>query len=322
MAIKWGILGAGSVAQRRVMPAMNALTDHVISALMVRDLDRARVIAAKYGVANSYDSVEALVEDASVDAVYVSSPANLHLEHVKAVAEAGKHVLCEKPMGLTPGECREIMAVCDSAGVHLQVCFVLRGWPIYHRIKALIEEGKFGQIVEIRAHLAKWTSREQGEWRLDPAQGGGGVLIDVGSHYLDLFRFLVGDFTQIVSLGSSQVFNWPVEESAFVTVGFENAVHGVMGLSCTIRHNGNVLEIYGTEGSLFLGTDLTIVTSEGEDVQSVVFPDYYSGLLTNFYDCISGSGEPLAPGVEGLRNIEVIEAAYQSSREGRVVDLK
>ncbi|MDP6039929.1 MAG: Gfo/Idh/MocA family oxidoreductase [Candidatus Latescibacteria bacterium] len=322
MAIRWGVLGAGSVAQRRVMPAMNALEDHAILALMVRDMDRAKVIAAEHDVANSYDSVEALIEDNSVDAIYVSSPVNLHLAHVKAVAGVGKHVLCEKPMGMTPNECREMMAACDSAGVHLQLCFVLRGWPIYHRVKALIDEGKFGQIVEIRAHLAKWTPREPGEWRLDPAQGGGGVLIDVGAHYLDLFRFLIGDFTQIVSLSSSQVFDWPVEESSFVTVGFENGAHGVMGLSCTIRHNGNVLEIYGTEGSLFLGSDLRIVTSEGEDVLPVEFPDYYSGLLTNFNDCISGKGEPLASGVDGLRNIEVIQAAYQSGREGRVIGLK
>jgi predicted dehydrogenase len=304
------------------MPAMNALEDHAISALMVRDMERAKTIAAEHDVARYYDSVEMLLGDDHVDAVYISSPVNHHLAHVNAVAEAGKHVLCEKPMGMTPDECKKIMTACDSAGVHLQLCFVLRGWPIYHQVKALIDEGKFGQIVEIRAHLAKWSPREQGEWRLDPAQGGGGVTIDVGAHYLDLFRFLIGDFTQIVSLGSSQVFDWPVEESSFITVGFENGAHGVMGLSCTIRHNGNVLEIYGTEGSLFLGSDLRIVTSEGEEVLPVEFPDYYSGLLTNFYDCVSGDGEPIAPGVDGLRNIEAIEAAYQSQREGRVIGLK
>ena len=320
MAIQWGILGAGSVAQRRVMPAMLALENHELHALMVRDINRAETIARDFNTPSFCDSAEALVGYSEVDAVYVSSPVNLHLEHVKIAAEAGKHILCEKPMALTAQECREMISICESAGVHLQVCFVLRGWPIYHRVKALIEAGTFGKVVEVRAHLAKWTERRGDEWRLDPAQGGG-VLIDVGSHYLDLFRFLMGDFTQIASLASSDVFNWPVEESAFLTVGFENGAHGVMGLSATIRHNGNVLEIYGTEGSLFVGRDMCIVTAQGEKTEPVEFPDYYSGLLDNFHDCVYGNAEPLAPGDDGLCNMEIIEAAYLSAKEKRIVTI-
>ena len=321
MAMKWGILGAGSVARRRVMPAIQSLDKQSLCSLMVRDIDRAQTIAREFDTPFYCDSVESLVGNPNVDAVYVSSPVNLHLEHVKRAAEAGKHILCEKPMALTSGECREMIDICQTAGVNLQVCFVLRGWPIYHRVKALIDSGAFGQIIEIRAHLAKWTERETDEWRLDPAQGGGGVLIDVGSHYLDLFRFLVGDFTQIVSLGGSQVFNWPVEETAFLTVGFENGAFGVMGLSCNIKHNGNVLEIFGTEGSLFVGQDLRLVTADGETTEPLQFPDYYSGLLANFYDCVFNGAQPLAPGVDGLCNMEAIEGAYEAMREGRVIAL-
>ena len=139
MDIRWGVLGAGSVAQRRVMPAINVLKNHSIAALMVRDMGRAQGLAKEFDASVACDSAEALVGNDDVNAVYVSSPVNLHLEHVKMVADVGKHVLCEKPMALTSDECREMLSICDAAGVHLQLCFVLRGWPIYHRVKAFFQ---------------------------------------------------------------------------------------------------------------------------------------------------------------------------------------
>jgi len=321
IALHWGVLGAGSVAQRRVIPTMQSLDGHGVSALMVRNMKRAQTIATQLNVPKAYDQVDALIHDENVNAVYISSPVHLHCEHVLAVAKSGKHVLCEKPMGMTVSECEQMMDVCDEAGVHLQVCFVLRGWAIYHRIKKMIADQAFGKIVEIRAHLAKWTPFDDGGWRLDPAQSGGGVLMDMGAHYLDLFRFLVDDFSQVSYMGSSDVFGWQVEDTAFVTTRFKNGAHGVMGVSFAIPNNGNVLEIYGTKGSLFLGSGLRIVTEQGETNESVTFPDYFSGLLTNFGDCVNGMAEPIASGMDGLRNIEVIEAAYQSGREGRMITL-
>ena len=318
--LKWGIIGAGSVAQRRVIPTMQSLDGHGVSGLMVRDMKRAQSIAAQFDVENYYDQVNGVVQDPDVNAVYVSSPVHLHHEHVLAVAKAGKHVLCEKPMAMDVGQCEEMIDVCEKAGVHLQVCFVLRGWEIYQRIRSLIASDRFGQIVEIRAHLVKWGPDQSG-WRVDPDQSGGGVLMDMGAHYLDLFRFLVGDFAQVSYMGGSDAFGWAVEDTAFVTAKFKNGAHGVMGLSFAVPHNGNVLEIYGTQGSLFLGRDLRIVTTDGEEAEAVVFPDYYSGLLKNFADCVQGKAEPIASGMDGLRNIEVIAAAYQSGWEGRFVGI-
>lgn len=318
--LTWGILGAGSVAQRRVIPTMQDLEGQSVAALMVRDMDRAQGLATQFGIGEAYDNVAALIQDEQVNAVYVSSPVNLHCEQVVAVAKAGKHVLCEKPMGMTVAECASMIEACEQAGVHLQVCFVLRGWEIYQRIKHMIEDGVFGQVVEIRAQLVKRAADQSG-WRLDPAQSGGGVLMDMGAHYLDLFRFLVGDFAQVAYMGSSEAFGWKVEDTAFVTTQFKNGAHGIMGLSFAIPYNGNVLEIYGTKGSLFLGRELSLVTEKGEETEAITFPDYYSGLLTNFRDCVSGKSEPIASGLDGLRNIEVIEAAYLSGKEGRHISL-
>jgi predicted dehydrogenase len=320
--VRWGVLGAGSVARRRVMPAMNASPRCAIRALMVRDLERARKLAGEFGAERHFDRVDALLADPGLDAVYVSSPVDLHCQHVLAAVARGKHVLCEKPMARSAAECRQMIDACQRAGVRLGICFVLRGWPIYHRVKQLIDGGRLGRLVEIRAHLAKWTPRQEGEWRLDPARGGGGALIDVGSHYLDLFRFLAGEFARLAYMDSSAVFGWKVEESGFVLLEFRSGVHGVLSVSCAVPYPGRVLEVYGTEGTLLLGQEeLRLVTGAGEERWPAEFPDYYRGLLDQFCRCLEEGGEPLATGLDGRRNLEAIETAYRAGREGRVLEM-
>ena len=319
--VRWGVLGAGSVARRRVMPAMRANPQCAIQALMVRDLERAEQLAAEFGAARPCDRADDLLADPEVDAVYVSSPVFLHCEHVLAAAARGKHVLCEKPMAMTSDECRRMIAACEEAGVHLEICFVLRGWPIYHQVKEILDGGTLGRLVEVRAHLAKWTPRQEGEWRLDPEKSGGGTLVDVGSHYLDLFRFLAGDLARIAFMGSSAVFGWKVEESAFALVEFAQGAHGTLSASCAVPHAGNVLELFGTEGTLLLGADLRLITRAGEKVLPASFPDYYSGLLDHFCRRAAEGGAALASGTDGLRNVEAIDAAYRSAREGGIVEV-
>jgi predicted dehydrogenase len=321
MAVRWGILGAGSVAQRRVIPAMSDLDACELGALMVRDQARAEGLAAKFGIPRAVDNAGALLGDPELDAVYISSPPNLHCEQVVAAAERGKHVLCEKPMALSAEACRRMIDACRSAGVHLEVCFVLRGWPIYHRVREMLSDGRLGEIVELRAHLAKWTPREPGEWRLDPRQGGGGVLIDVGSHYIDLFRFLLGDLASVIAMTSDRVFGAGVEESAFMLFEFACGAHGTIAATSAVPYAGNVLEIFGTKGALLLGKSLRIVTEDGESEEPATFPDYYSGLLTHFCRCVASGGDALASGEDGLRNVEAIQAAYRAVAEGKAIEI-
>ncbi|MCH2665213.1 Gfo/Idh/MocA family oxidoreductase [bacterium] len=316
--VRWGILGAGSVARRRVLPAIQSLEGHEIAALMVRNKSRAEDLAADFGAERAHTSAEDLIADAGVNAVYVSSPVNLHLAHTLASARAGKQVLCEKPMAMSAEECAQMIRVCEEAGGVLGVCFVLRGWEIYQRIREHIRDGRFGTIVEIRAHLAKWTPRDASEWRLDPAQSGGGTLVDVATHYLDLFRYLLGDITKVAYMGSHRVFSWPVEETAHTLVEFESGVHGTLTATCTVPSGGNVLEVYGSEGSLFLGNKLRIVTGDAMTEEDVVFPDYYSGLLSDFGRCVGSGDVPIASGLDGLRCLQVTDAAYRSDTEQRI----
>jgi len=301
------------------MPAMAANPACELGALMVRDLARAEKLAAEHGATRAYGRVEDLFGDPELDAIYVSSPVYLHARHVLAAAEHGKHVLCEKPMGMSSGECVEMISACRAAGVHLEVCFVLRGWPIYHRVRATVASRRLGEIVWVRALLAKRTPRQESDWRLDPAKSGGGTLIDVGAHYLDLFRYLCGEFESIGYMGNSRAYGWEVEETATVSVAFASGAQGTLGVTCAVPFGGNLLEVYGTAGTLLLGKELRVITEEGEEAEPVQFPDYYSGLLSHFCECVEDGGEPMASGEDGLRNLEAIETAYRAGREGRIL---
>ena len=122
-------------------------------------------------------------------------------------------------------------------------------------------------------------------------------------------------------MGESRVFGWAVEESAFILAKFQSGAHGTLGISFATPHAGNVLEVYGTEGAVFLGESLIVMAQGGREEQPADLPDYYSGILENLCRCVEEGGAPLADGVEGLRNLEAIEAAYRSMREGRIVDV-
>ena len=321
MSVKWGILGAGNIARTRVMPSMNRCRACEIQALMVRDLDRAAKLAKEFGARRHYDTVDKLLADPDVDAIYVSSPVYLHTAHVISAAEHKKHIFCDKPMAMNSDECREMIEACDQAGVILEICLVLRGWPIYQRVKEILDSGRLGTLIELRAHLAKWTERKEGMWRLDPARGGGGFLMDVGSHYLDLFRYLHGEFARIAYMGSSAIFNREVEESGFVLVEFTSGAHGMLGVTHAVPCSGYILEVYGTEGTLLLGDDLTVKTKGTEEVLPAKFPDYYDGILAHFCQRVLEDRGPMASGYDGLKNIEAIETAYRSEKEGRILEL-
>ena len=152
-------------------------------------------------------------------------------------------------------------------------------------------------------------------------QSGGGCFMDVGAHYLDLFRYLVGEYEAISYMGGSPIFHWDVEESAFVTLRFQNGTYGTLAISFAVPYPGHTVEIYGTKGTLLLGKTLIITTEAGTSEEEVAYPDYYSDLLEHFRQCIEEDIAPICTPEDGLRNIETITAAYRSGEEGRTVSL-
>jgi predicted dehydrogenase len=323
MSLKWGVLGAGSVAQRRAMPAIKKADGAELHALLSRDATRAEQLAREHGATNAYTTVDALLADDALDAIYVSTPVHLHCEQVIAAAERGLHVLCDKPMALTPQECTEMIAACDANGVHLQVCFLFRFHSCFQQIRTWVNAGRFGQIVHGRMPFLKQYQLTPDEWRAKPEEGGGGCFMDLGPHSVDLLRYLIGEVNAVSASYNSAVRNAAVEETGSILMHFDNGAQAFTDLSFSVSHCDIVLELYGTEGTVWVYNDngWQIRTHfDGEDqLISSQFEDLYQYQFEHFAECVGNNVQPLTTGIDGLRANEILAAAYRSGQTRQVV---
>ena len=323
MTLKWGVLGAGSVAQRRAMPAIQKATGAQLHALFSRDAERAKNLATEHNVTVGYSSVDDLLDDSELDAIYVATPVNLHCEQVIAAAERGLHVLCDKPMALTPQECERMIAACDANDVHLQVCFLFRFHSCFQQIKTWVSENRLGQIVHGRMPFLKKYLLKADEWRAQPEISGGGCLMDLGPHSIDMLRYLIGEVTEVVGFCNSPIYNYEVEETSGILMRFESGAQGFTDLSFSVAQCDIVLELYGTEGSVSVLNDdgwkiHTYFDGEKQVIASQ-FEDLYQNQFEHFAECVTTGIAPLASGNDGLRANEIIAATYQSSETGKVI---
>lgn len=326
--LRWGIIGASGVADRRMMPAIKLAEGNELQALMVRDIERAKELAKKHGAKSYYNSVDELLSDPNVDAVHIATPVYLHCEHTVKAAEHGKHVLCEKPMAMNVGECQTMIDACRRNGVLLQIAFTLRFNPCFHEIKQILQNELLGDIVEARLCLLKSYDIPEGAWRRNPSMSGGGVLMDMGVHAIDMLCFLLGDVSKVSTLHSSHIKNWEVEDTASVLLKMKNGAIAIADVSFTIPYSDRTLEIYGTKGSLFLFNEEAYqayrlkILSEGHSKEELKpSQNLYKNMVEHFQRCVNGQEEPISPALDGLKNVQIVNLAYESFRNNRIVEI-
>lgn len=251
--VAWGIIGAGGIADRRTLPGMMLSKNAYPAALMEVDKQRAKALAEKYRVNAYYTSVEELLADKNVQAVYIASPVIFHKEQVLAAAKAGKHILCEKPLCLTSKDSEEITQFCYSRDVFAATGFMMRYHSLHRKIKQFIKDGKIGDIVSCRAQMNCWYPGNDGGWSGKKAKAGGGALIDMGIHCIDLLEYLTNSVcTQVFALCETKTFSYDVEDSANTILKLSNGATAYVDVNFNIPDNACPcrLEVFGTKGSL------------------------------------------------------------------------
>lgn len=186
--IRWGVLGVARIALKSVIPAMQKGERTSIEAVASRDLAKAKRAATDFGIAKAYGSYEELLADPEIDAVYIPLPNHLHVQWSIKAAEAGKHVLCEKPIGLNVAEVRELIAVRDRTGVKIGEAFMVRTHPQWLRTREIVRSGEIGEVRSLVASFS-YFNRDPQNIRNAPAYGGGG-LMDIGCYPITISRFL------------------------------------------------------------------------------------------------------------------------------------
>lgn len=348
MAVKWGVIGCGGIADRRTIPE-GFVPSQEAELVAVQDVDekRARAVADKYGVAKVYTDGAKLLEDSDVEAVYVASPTASHHEYVLAAAQAGKHVLCEKPLALNVPQAEEMVAACRQAGVKLGVNFMMRFHACHQYLRQLIAEGKLGKPVLGKAELTCWYPPIPGAFRQDPAQGGGGALIDMGNHCLDLLEYLFGQRIARVSCFTANLVQaYASEDTAAVLAEFDGGAMALVNALFNVPDAAakNMLVVYGSGGGAWafgtIGQDSAgqvHVTLQQEEVgydaaqvrtatacEETVVPEpvnIYRAHVDAMSRAISEGTEPPVPGEVGLWSQRVVAACYASARSGRCIEL-
>ncbi len=335
MTIFWGILGAGRIAESQMAPAIAAAPGHQLIAVTRRDLAAAQQFADKHGAQRAYDNDETLLADPQVNAVYVATPPHLHVRQTIQAAQAGKHILCEKPLALDTGEARTMIEAARANRVTLMVCYYQRFNTRHQRIKALVEEGAIGQFTAARISFSERFPPQPGVWHHDPAISGGGPLMDLGVHCIDLLRYLCGPVQSVAALVDTLVDDSPVADTSTLLLQLTGGAQAVVTSHWTTANHDpehfNRVEIYGTEGTIVAapiqakdsaGT-LQLITADGIQDLSVKpgAPRPHVALLGAFAATVVGDSPNPIPGDEGLAGLAVVEAARESARSGQRIEL-
>jgi len=343
--IKWAVIGSGGIARRRTIPEGIAKAQNAeLSAVFDTNQAANAEVAKEYRVKQARSIDELL--DAEGDAVYVATPAYVHAEQVRACAEAGKHVLCEKPLGMTVAEAKDMIALCRKKRLKLGCAFMMRFVAQHQKALSLIKEGKLGRPVYARAQLSCWYPPIEGAWRQDPATGGGGALIDMGGHCIDLLEMFFGNVAKVSCFVNNAVHDYKSEDSATAMLFFENGAMGTVDTFFCIPDNSskNVLELYGSKGSILAqgtigqgpaGRMTAFLEQDGKnydarqaraEAQAITIEpppvNTYQAEIEEFSQAIIDDREPAISGELGLRSQKVLTACYESARLGKVVAVR
>lgn len=334
--LRWGLLGSAKITEAEVGPALIRSPRSVISAVASRRLESAKRLAERVGAASAYGSYEELLGDPDVDVVYNPLPNTLHKDWTVAALRAGKHVLCEKPMGMSAEEVREMASAARAASRHLMEGFMWRFHPRVARVRELIADGAVGELRLVRAtytfDLAAARDVRSGsvddDIRLDAAMGGG-ALTDLGSYCVNGMRTYSGGRPVSVRSKRSSAPGRQVETTVSGDITFDNGVVGQFFAALDVPGGGHV-EVLGTGGRIRMANAFRIRAAQapfdieiqrldgGWITETVPFLDQYELEVEHFASVVLDGAPQLVTPADSLENALTLDAIRRSWNEGEV----
>ena len=342
MSLGWGIIGIGSHADLKLAPAMKLADDARLVAVYSRDHDRADAFAEKHGADAAYSDLDSILADSRLDAVFIASPNHLHAPQTIKAAAAGKHVLCEKPMANSVTDAAAMVSACRDHGVKLGMGFELRFHPAHLWARRLIDEGAFGRI---RLAHGQWGRGNRGEpehlpriglrewWETPELIGDASVLVGLGVHLFDLFRFLLREeVVEVVAMTDGQTTHQPLEHIATIALRMRSGIIAQVMCGRMLPDTQNNLALYGSDGRFATRETIwearlgraEVVSAEVNDSETYEY-DYLANFvaeLNDFRGALESDRDPAATGGDGLKATQVTAAAIESAKTGKVVKVQ
>ncbi|UVK47292.1 Gfo/Idh/MocA family oxidoreductase [Mesorhizobium sp. AR07] len=330
MSIRWGLIGASTIARQFMIDAIRAQGDGKIAAVMSSSPERAKTYAGENNIPLAVSTLDALL-GADIDAVYISTTNELHLEQALAATKAGKHVLCEKPLALTSADARRMVEAARAAGIVLGTNHHLRNAGAHRAMREAIAAGRIGEPIAARVFHSVYLPENLQGWRITRPEAGGGVVLDITVHDADTLRFVLGDDPVEVSAftQSAGMAGRGLEDGAMCIWRFKSGVIAQSHEGFTTRFADTGFEVHGSEGSLIASNvmtqkpvgSVTLRTAKGGEELSFDREDLYVRSLRQFHAAIRGEGQPSATGEDGIWSLAAAEAALQSASSGKAVKI-
>ena len=331
MTVKWGLVGASTIAGEWVIDAIRATGGEIVS-VMSSNADRGAAYAARHKIPRAVTTLDALVNDAQIDAVYISTTNELHRDQAIAAAKAGKHVLCEKPLALALDDAHAMIEAAKEAGVVLATNHHLRNAASHRAMREAIAAGRIGKPLSARVFHAVYLPPHLQGWRLDKPQAGGGVILDITVHDADTLRFVLND-DPVEAIALSQfggMGKQGLEDAVMGVLRFKSGVIAQFHDGFTTQYAETGFEVHGTEGSLIARNVMTqkpigtvvLHNTEGEQVLPLEQRNLYETALEAFHNAIKGKGAVSASGEDGIWSLATALAVAQSVKNGSAVQIR
>lgn len=250
--IKWCVIGAGGIADRRTIPALLEDKDNVLVALMEKNEAVGEAVSKKYGV-KCYNDEEEMLKNEDCDCVYIGTPVFCHYDQAMLALKYGKHVFIEKPIALNAEQGKKMLDAFKKANKQLFIGYMMKYHNLHESAKKIVSDGGIGQVGSIRLQFTCWYPEIKGAWRQKKALGGGGAIMDLGVHCFELAEYILGEkIVETKSFYGTRTFSYEVEDSALVIFKTESGIMGHVDVSFNVpdKASNSKLEIYGTKGNI------------------------------------------------------------------------
>lgn len=319
--VTWLLVGTGEIVRKRVAAALASSAGGRLVGIC-GGLDRARTIAAQYGIGEVYDQLDHALASTRADCVYLATPVGRHSQEALKALAAGKHVLVEKPLGLDGADARRIAdAAARAPALRCGCAYYRRLFPRFAHLKGLVACGALGKIVLVRTSYSAWFQPQAGDpkaWRVDRLQGGGGPLADMGSHMFDLLIGLFGLPETVFARTATLVHDYAVEDSSAVLMTLPGGTQVMASFAWSSKAWLHDFEVVGARGGVRWApadTGRVALTLDGEtqELDLPHAPNVHGPLIADFNRAVLEHGQPVAPVAEAWKTNLLLDAIYRSA---------
>jgi predicted dehydrogenase len=318
--LAWGLIGCGDIARKRIAPALRDLESCELVGVSRERAELAEAFAKEFGARRHYQSWTDLIADEAIQAVYLATPVEVHAAQAIAAAEAGKHVLCEKPMAMSVAECDRMIDAARVNQVKLGVAYYRRFYPVIKRLKELIQTGEIGRPVIAQINAFEFFNPAPDHprsWLLRKEFAGGGPMFDFGCHRIEVLANIFGPIKQLSAEIANVIFEREVEDTATALFRFASGACATLAVTHAALEPQDTLDVFATNGSIHISSlnegVMRIVSGAGERGEThPPHSNLHLPLIEDFVDAVINDREPLVNHETGRMVAMIEEEIYAS----------